>query len=75
MNVKDIKFEDIDPLTWSLYARDALEILEGFTDDEGCSYDHHGFCQTHYSGGNGEKCLHEEARELLADFEKEVNGE
>lgn len=29
---------------------EAIELLEEQMDDEPCSYDHHGYCQTHWGG-------------------------
>lgn len=40
-------------------------ILEGQTDDEPCTLDHHGYCQTHWSGEVDERCAVAAAREFL----------
>jgi len=38
------------------------ELLERFIDDESCSFDHHGYCQTH---GVTKPCINQEAKEAL----------
>ena len=42
---------------------EVVEALRGLVDDEECSFDHHGYCQTHFSGSM--PCLMEKARKAL----------
>jgi hypothetical protein len=44
------------------------DLLECLTDESECWFDHHGGCQEHgyLSLKPGEKCPHQEAREILA---------
>lgn len=42
---------------------EARKLLEGFVDDEPCSYDHHGYCQTRAQCTD--KCLNAEAKSFL----------
>jgi hypothetical protein len=45
-----------------------VKALESLVDEEECSFDHHGYCQTHFSGSS--PCVMEEARKVLAPFQK-----
>lgn len=45
-----------------------VEALESLIDDEECSFDHHGYCQTHFSGSS--PCVMDMARKTL----KRANG-
>ena len=40
-----------------------VEALEPYVDDEPCSFDHHGCCQTHY----GDPCMNTAAKQALAE--------
>lgn len=47
----------------------ALNLLEAFVDDERCSFDHHGYCQTHSSVNEVEgQCGNAAAREFLDEM-------
>jgi hypothetical protein len=49
--------------------RTALDLLELFVDDERCSFDHHGTCQTHFSVGDFDNmCGNAAAREFLDEM-------
>lgn len=49
-------------------AVDALRpLLEALTDDEPCTLDHHGYCQTHWGGEVDGKCGVAAAREFLRE--------
>ena len=39
------------------------EALDGLIDDDDCRFDHHGYCQTHFSGSS--PCVMETARKAL----------
>lgn len=43
----------------------AAPLLDNLTDDEPCSLDHHGYCQTHW-GGAVTECANRLAEEFLA---------
>lgn len=45
-----------------------VELLRSLVDDDPCWFDHHGGCQAHgfLSLEPGEKCPHQEAKEILA---------
>lgn len=49
------------------------ELLRSLTSEENCWFDHHGGCQAHgyLSLEPGEKCPQQEAKELLAQAERE----
>lgn len=50
-------------------AHDSLvEALKAYIDDEPCSFDHHGFCQTH---SLSQPCRNEKAKQALAQAEKQ----
>ena len=40
-----------------------VEALHSLTDDDECSLDHHGYCQTHFSGSS--PCLNKTALDLI----------
>ncbi len=42
--------------------KELLEALENYIDDETCSFDHHGCCQTHY----GDPCRNQQAKAAIA---------
>lgn len=44
--------------------KELVEALKSLTDDEPCSFDHHGYCQTHFSGSS--PCLNAEALKLIS---------
>ncbi len=45
-----------------------LALINDLTDPDDCEYDHNGGCQAHgYLDLDGEKCPHEEAKEILAE--------
>lgn len=73
MEFKDMKIEDLSPVGWFQYGREALDLLSRMVDDEECWYDHNGFCQVHYR--RGKPCPHERAREMLAELEYRKEGE
>lgn len=44
-----------------------LRIMDDLVEPDPCWFDHHGGCQAHgYSLASGEKCPHQEAKDLLA---------
>lgn len=43
--------------------KELVEALEGIVDHDLCSFDHHGYCQTHFSGSL--PCLMNKARQIL----------
>ena len=47
-----------------------VKALESLIDDEECSSDHHGYCQTHFSGSS--PCLMAEARKTLAGLSEDT---
>lgn len=63
-----VRFEDLS----SPDIADALgEALAVFIDDEGCRFDHHGYCQNH---GVTKPCMMVEARAALARWAMERKG-
>lgn len=44
-----------------------LDLIAELSDDEACSYDHHGYCQTHNL--QEKPCPHERAQQILAAME------
>lgn len=55
---------EADLATARAQAQTLREMLDGFIDDEPCTFDHHGYCQTHFSGAT--PCYMAEARAYLA---------
>ena len=51
-------------------AADYIELLRGLisdlTDDESCSYDHHGYCQTHGWFDDETTCPHARAKRIAS---------
>ena len=43
----------------------ALTLLEAFVDDEPCTHDHHGSCQTHFSNEVDGRCSNVAALDFL----------
>lgn len=61
-----VRHDDFDRLKATARAGiEALDILGNFVDDDECSLDHHGYCQTHLWLGPG-RCHVARARDLLA---------
>ena len=48
----------------------ALDILESLTDEDECSFDHHGYCQAHGWFDIETKCPHKRAKDLLKKCDK-----
>lgn len=46
------------------------ELLEQLTDEDDCSFDHHGYCQTHSWMYNDEKCPHHRSKELRSKLDE-----
>lgn len=48
----------------------AIQLLREFVEvhDEGCHYDHHGYCQAHYLQDKGE-CMVERGKKLLEEID------
>jgi hypothetical protein len=50
--------------------KDLRGLVRDFLDPDPCSFDHHGYCQTHgYLGGESASCPHGRARKMLAALE------
>ena len=50
------------------------DVLESFTDDDECRFDHHGYCQTHFGGTYEGKCRNVYAKELLEKAQAVAEG-
>lgn len=48
-------------------APELLEACKSLVDDEKCRFDHHGYCQTHFSGSS--PCLNQLAKQAIAKAE------
>lgn len=68
MNVSSIAIRGVDTELQRLKAENERlrEVLFGFIDDEPCWYDHHGYCQAHFSGEI--PCYMAEARAFRAEL-------
>jgi hypothetical protein len=55
----------------------SLELLEALVEDDDCSFDHHGGCQTHgyLSLEPGEVCPQAELKQIVSSAQTENNGE
>lgn len=48
--------------------KEIVDMLEPLLDDDTCSFDHHGYCQTHYGGSQPGVCDVEKARVFVKEF-------
>ncbi len=61
--VKEVSLSRYSPGRQEERIKELEEALESLTDDEACSLDHHGYCQTHFSGSA--PCVMAEAKRVL----------
>lgn len=45
-----------------------VQLLESYLDDDECSFDHHGYCQTHFGGSEPGKCRNTVAKEVVSSL-------
>jgi hypothetical protein len=48
----------------------AREVIQDLVDEEYCSYDHHGYCQTHAWFSTDIECPHKRGRKFLEKLQK-----
>lgn len=65
------KLQEVERETY----KEVAELLYQLTDEEECSFDHHGYCQTHSWFSSEEKCVNKRALEYLSYLKRSEGKE